>query len=622
MIVKKRQVAILGILMLGLVSLFVTLVPKSETTYEVPKMQFRAAAIEDDFAGDGVLAVLSKEASFAFKEYQATDFADYGCYEVVDLTAQTGALVQKQLTAEAINDEVTITALKAEDLYLENINDFRRILSLKINQSSDQDQIKIRHSIKDGNVHKKMVIKTIDQLLEREDIDYASPNYVYEKDDSYGNDPLVTNGSRFDLMQIRAHAAWDITRGFRNTKVGVMDTGIDAYHEDLMNRVNHSLSRDCRYGRIVNPIIPYDVRYHGSHVAGIIGAQGNNGYGVSGINWNVSLVALIIDELGLWFSDNAILAIDHATANGIRVLNYSGGTTNRSTGSQNSYDAAFRAALVNYPGLFVTSAGNNNSNNDAVGYYPASYATQLSNVIAVGSVDRYDVRASTSNYGLSSVGIYAPGVNILSTVPGISYYETYSGTSMAAAQVSGVAALVLSLRPNLSGAQLRSHIMAHADTIQINVPSGRQSVKRLNAFNPVSYYAPVFLNNGYNQNYETTITGVSGGNVLHGEVIIPSLIRIGAVSAIVAGIGASAFANQTQLYDIIIQNNVRSIGNSAFANSGLQNIYNYSYTPQPINSLTFSGVNLNNVTLWVRQNMEQIYRNAGWGIFEIRAELI
>lgn len=200
-------------------------------------------------------------------------------------------------------------------------------------------------------------------------------------------------------------------------RVGVIDTGIHGNHQDLVNRLNNNLHRDFRNATTVNVPTPFDTDEHGTHVAGIIGAETNvaPARGMAGAAWNSSLVCLIISENGAWFVDNAILAVDHATANNIQILNYSGRVRNRNN-VVNINDPVFEQAIRVYPGLFVTAAGNTGTtgnNNDTNPQFPANYARTSNNVISVGATNNADQRANFSHYGVNTVSIYAPGVNKL-----------------------------------------------------------------------------------------------------------------------------------------------------------------------------------------------------------------
>ncbi len=203
---------------------------------------------------------------------------------------------------------------------------------------------------------------------------------------------------------------------------------------------------------------------HGTHVAGTVGAVGNNGVGVTGVNWSVSLMALkFLDSTGSGASSDAIRALDYAVAMGATVSNnsYGGGPF------ETIFAAAIdRARVANH--VFVAAAGNSGSNLDAVASYPASYGQD--NIVAVAATNSLDQLASFSNYGLTRVDLAAPGVSILSTIPNAAY-GSMSGTSMAAPHVAGAVALLQGLHPTWSYRQVIAKLFATVDPISL--PAGK-----------------------------------------------------------------------------------------------------------------------------------------------------
>jgi hypothetical protein len=207
---------------------------------------------------------------------------------------------------------------------------------------------------------------------------------------------------------------------------------------------------------VANSNDPFDDNGHGSHVSGTIGAMGNDGIGVAGINWSIQIMALkFIGANGTGTLAAATDALNYAVAHGATMTNNSwiGG----------GYDTNFLAALQNaqaHGQIFVAAAGNSGVNLDANPTYPANY--NVDNVVAVAATDQNNQLASWSNYGANSVLLAAPGVSILSTTPG-SHYQLYNGTSMAAPHVTGVLALLESLHPTWTYKQLISQVASTAD---------------------------------------------------------------------------------------------------------------------------------------------------------------
>jgi subtilisin family serine protease len=220
---------------------------------------------------------------------------------------------------------------------------------------------------------------------------------------------------------------------------------------------------------------------HGSHVAGTIGAVGDNGVGITGINWNVKIMSLKAarNQFAIFCSlaDAAILeAIEYAADNGAMLSNNSYGGPAPSQAIEDAIRASRR--------LFVVAAGNEGNDNDSNPSYPASY--QLDNIISVAATDHNDNMAAFSNFGVTSVDLGAPGVDILSTVPGDNYDGTFSGTSMASPHVVGVAGLLLANDPTLTPNELKWRLLESTDNIGIPTVSAG----RLNAHAALTLPAP------------------------------------------------------------------------------------------------------------------------------------
>ncbi len=353
--------------------------------------------------------------------------------------------------------------------------------------------------------------KSMEQILEelRSDpnIEYAEPNYYWHIYQSTPNDPRYGDqwalhntgqGGGFVDADIDAPEAWDIQRGSSQVVVGVIDTGIDYNHPDLQANMwkNPGESGNGKETNGVdddgngyvddwrgwdfanNDNDPFDDNAHGTHVAGIIGAVGNNGKGVSGANWTVSLVGLkFLTGSGSGTTDDAIEAILYAVQMGFPILNNSWGGGGFSQGLADAIEAANQAGI-----LFVAAAGNNGRNNDTSPNYPSNYTSE--NVLAVASSDRRDLRSSFSNYGLVSVDLAAPGSDILSTVPNGGYQE-FSGTSMATPYAVGVAALVLAQFPGSGPEVLKYRLMGGVDIVS-NFADRTVTEGRLNAVKALS----------------------------------------------------------------------------------------------------------------------------------------
>lgn len=268
---------------------------------------------------------------------------------------------------------------------------------------------------------------------------------------------------------VDAERAWTLTKGDKKVVVAVIDTGIDYNHPDLKNNMwvnekeipgngidddNNGYIDDVygwnAHGNNGNPM---DGNDHGTHCAGTIGAEHNNGFGVAGVMADVSLMAVkFLGDDGSGSLADAVEAIDYATKMNVDVMSNSWGGGGFSQALEDSIRAAKNKGIV-----FVAAAGNDSSNNDSRPSYPATY--QVENVISVASHTAQDTLSSFSNFGKRTVHVAAPGTNILSTTPR-GEYKVFSGTSMATPHVSGIVGLFIAQEGRMDVAELRSRLMA------------------------------------------------------------------------------------------------------------------------------------------------------------------
>jgi len=274
---------------------------------------------------------------------------------------------------------------------------------------------------------------------------------------------------------IDAPEAWDNGVGSREVIVAVIDTGVQADHPDLAANmwVNSGETPDNGIDDDGNGYVddvygydfynddgdPDDDHGHGTHCSGTIGAVGNDGVGIAGVNWNVRIMAIKFLSAGGggWLSD-AIKSVDYAAMMGAKISNNSWGSYGFSQSLKDAFEAAGLAGH-----LACCAAGNELNDNDGQSsLYPASF--DLANIISVAATDHDDALAWFSNYGLESVDLGAPGLNIYSTIPTDSY-ATWSGTSMATPHVAGVAALLRSRASSLTHEALKAAILDNVDPI-------------------------------------------------------------------------------------------------------------------------------------------------------------
>jgi len=276
------------------------------------------------------------------------------------------------------------------------------------------------------------------------------------------NDPQT--GSQWALDTISAPQAWNAGTGTGQTIVAVIDTGVDTSHPDLVANLwrNPDASAPDRYGYdfVNNDADPSDDNGHGTAVAGVIGAVGNNGVGVTGVAWKTRIMALkFMDANGNGFTSDAIRAMDYAVQRGAKVLNNSwAGAAADPLLAQAIARARANGAIV------VVAAGNESSNNDTAPTYPANYVLSADNVVVVAATNQNDQLSSYSNYGAQSVTLAAPGDSILTTARGGGY--TYkSGTSLATPFVSGAIALFRDEHPDWDHLQVIAKLKQSVDTL-------------------------------------------------------------------------------------------------------------------------------------------------------------
>ncbi|HNI44511.1 MAG TPA: S8 family serine peptidase, partial [Chitinophagales bacterium] len=339
---------------------------------------------------------------------------------------------------------------------------------------------------------------------------FAEPNYRYDMATTPNDPGFAQQWSLFHPTNkhINAPDAWTMNHDCNDVVVGVIDSGIDWRHADLVDNIWQNMGEDADgdghvlelvagvwqfdpgdinnidndnngykddfigWDFVNNDNNPMDDNGHGTGMAGVIGAKANNAQGISGLCWTVKMMALkYLDSDGGGYTANATDAVRYATAMNATMTNNSWGGEGSSVALQNAIQDA-----ATHNQLFVTSSGNNSVNIDTNPFYPANYP--INNIVCVGASGVSGNLASFSSFGYNNVDLLAPGVDIYTTKPG-NTYTSLNGTSLATALVTGVAALSYCNHPSYT--DLKTHLLSSVD-VQTNFDGICATSGRLNAF--------------------------------------------------------------------------------------------------------------------------------------------
>jgi subtilisin family serine protease len=359
-------------------------------------------------------------------------------------------------------------------------------------------------------------------LSQSPDVEYAEPDYYLYPSETTPDDPLfTTEWGMFNSgppsgkagADINAPKAWDISTGSDDVVAAVIDTGVQITHKDLAANVwvnpgeipgNGADDDSNGYiddingwnffdnnNQVFDPVTDQGQGSHGTHVAGTIGAVGNNGTGVAGVAWHVKLMVLKFigpqpDGSGYnGKTSDAIKSINYVITErkrgiNVRVINASWDGRKNAQGLHDAIAAAGQAGIV-----FVCAAGNGNIglDNDVSPVYPAAW-NDIPSLISVSALDDQDNLAYFSYFGHQTVGVGAPGVNVMSTLP-IDSYGQNSGTSMASPHVAGIAVLLAAHEPSLSPDQIVHRIITTAKPV-VTLASKTISSGMADAFNALT----------------------------------------------------------------------------------------------------------------------------------------
>lgn len=423
-----------------------------------------------------------------------------------------------KLTAQSIVDQMDKGKYREGELIVRFKAGVVKESTLKVHQSM-RASVKKRSAfvptLELVQLPKDMPVKdAVAIYMENPNVANAEPNYIRKtrtipSDTSFGRQWALNNTGQFaggtPGADIDMPAAWNVSTGSRGVIIAVIDTGVDYNHPDLVDNIwknpheicNNGLDDDGN-GKIDDCVgwnffdddnQPLDDEPHGTHVAGIIGALGNNMMGISGVMWYVQMMPLKFIGFHEDVADcggdthfcgdvfDEIEAIHYAVSHGAKIINASFGEYTFSAEESNAISEADAADV-----LFVAAAGNDGVNNDLTPLYPASYT--LPNIISVAATDQNDKRAAFSNFGSTSVDVAAPGVYILSTFPA-NGYDFVDGTSMAAPHVSGLAGLLWGYYTHFNHHQVIATILNYTDLIPSLIGS-IGTAGRINAYRAIS----------------------------------------------------------------------------------------------------------------------------------------
>jgi len=456
-------------------------------------------------------------------------------------------------------------AVKSEDEYKDKFKKGELIVKFKPGVPEEvKDKIHLKY---DSKKLKKFLSINIDYVklkdllgveeaitlyLENPEVEFAEPNFLLSIV-TPPNDPLFnhlwgfnnsgqnggTPGADIDILR-----AWDITKGDRNVVVAIIDTGTDYTHPDLDENIWENLAElngrtgvdddgngyvDDIYGidTYGNDSDPTDDHGHGTHVVGTVGAIGNNEMGIAGVNWYINLIPCkFLNRDGYGYTDGALECLEYVRALkevGVNIVatNNSWGGDSYSQALYDAIDAQRRSGI-----LFIAAAGNDNANNDAWEFYPASY--NLPNVLSVAAADANDHKAWFSNFGRRTVHVGAPGVDIVSLRangtdmygdgqhfipqgnPDAEYYVA-SGTSMAAPHVTGLVGLIKSQSPAKTWIDVKNLIISGSENMDFygSTIAGRINAYRSLTCNQSPVFAVLEFPNSFQAGMSTILSALS-----------------------------------------------------------------------------------------------------------------
>ena len=469
-----------------------------------------------------LLPVFSTIAYSASQEGSDNELS-YDPYSILIVTSDnsTNDLIQNNLNSIANIPATTFSlsdCIISSELLMSGTQRNTNIQTNSVDNNGAGDIIKLNLS-EEGSLH---IDQIIDYLNANPSIESAEKNYaVYVPDVNLENatESITTGASiastiqnssiityndtyfneQYSLQKTMANRAWAITTGSNNVKVGILDSGINRLHPDLLNSCSTTLSKNIS-SDVISPFV--DSVGHGTFIAGIIASTANNQKGIAGVCPNVTLVSIkCFSVFGSDFVSDVISGIEYADSINLDIINCSFGFV-QSEISLNDI-SSLRSAIRNFDGLVVAAAGNDGANASRV---PAAFSEN--NLIVVASTTANDTIASTSDYG-NTVHLGAPGENIISTA-NTGGYISGSGTSFAAPFVAATAALIKSVRPNATAVQIKNYILSTVDPLS-SLSNKVTTGGRLNIFSAVRTAAGMLMGD---INSDNTVTSSDAQTVL------------------------------------------------------------------------------------------------------------
>lgn len=396
---------------------------------------------------------------------------------LVRLENEAGSLAEFATDyGSSVLEEIDLTGLKPSR------NSSQRLLVLDL-----KDQLSVAEAMVLMGEDPRVSVVESNDIVRSSETEQPKPSEPNDLEDSlwglfnHGQDGGVAG------VDIGVKQAWETSIGSRNGPiVAVIDSGVDINHQDLKDNIytnpgevpNDGIDNDGNgviddvhgYNAAADDNNPKDEHGHGTHVSGTIGAVGNNGKGVTGVNQQAQILPVrFLDKEGVGSTDGAIKAIVYASRTGARIVNNSWGG--------NKYNQLVSDAMADSDALFLCAAGNEAYDNDLRPVYPADY--DLDNIVSVTAHDRKNEFPRFANRGEKSVELAAPGVDVTSTLPG-NKYGVMSGTSMATPHVAGAATLLATAHPGISNEDLKFLLMNNLEQLPEKYGSRIISGGRLN----------------------------------------------------------------------------------------------------------------------------------------------